>query len=416
MPSYVTVARRGGSARLDHEERSPVDALLRGASVFALSDVEEELVVLTKGFAKERIAPLVRRYEAADEYPAELIDQMKELGMFGLGVDAPFNEYPVSTACMALVTMELSHAWMSMGGAIGGHTVVSKLVSQFGTEEQKAKYLPHMVTGALRATMALTEPSGGSDLAAMRTTARLAAGEYVVEGSKTWITNAAHSGLIALLCKTDPSAEPPHGGMSLLLIEKGPGVEVGPGLGKLGYRGVESCEVTFDNCRVPADAVLGGEPGQGFRQMMRGLEIGRIQVAARAVGVAKAAFEQSLAYAQERTAFGKAIWRHESVGNYLADMGVNLTAARLLMLNAAELFDQDRRADLEAGMAKLFASEAAMAAAMSALRIHAANGYSTDYEIERLFRDAPLLIVGEGTNEIQRNVIIQQLVARGGLA
>jgi isovaleryl-CoA dehydrogenase len=273
-----------------------------------------------------------------------------------------------------------------------------------------------MATGEIRATMALTEPGGGSDLQAMRTTARRDGDFYLINGSKTWITNARRSALTALLCKTDPAAEPPHTGMSILLAEHGPGFTISRDLPKLGYKGVESCELSFDDFRVPADALLGGQEGEGFGQMMRGLEIGRIQVASRAVGVGRAALEDSLKYAQEREAFGQPIWRHQSVGNYLADMATKLTAARQLVLYAARCFDSGGRADMEAGMAKLFASETAMEIALSAVRIHGGYGYSTEFDVERYFRDAPLMIVGEGTNEIQRNVIARQLIKRNSVA
>jgi alkylation response protein AidB-like acyl-CoA dehydrogenase len=263
--------------------------------------------------------------------------------------------------------------------------------------------------------MALTEPSGGSDLQAIRTTAKRAGDQYLVTGSKTWITNAERSDLIALLCKTDAEVTPPHRGISILLVEKVPGLTVGPPLPKLGYKGVESCEVFLDDCTVPVDALLGGEEGQGFAQMMKGLEIGRIQVAARALGVAQAAFEDSLSYAQQRETFGKPIWRHQSVGNLLADMATKITAAKLLIQYAAERLDAGDRCDLEAGMAKLYASEACMEIALDAIRIHGGHGYSTDVDVERYFRDAPLMIVGEGTNEIQRNVIVRQLIHRGGI-
>jgi alkylation response protein AidB-like acyl-CoA dehydrogenase len=314
-----------------------------------------------------------------------------------------------------MVTEELARGWMSLAGAMGGHTVVSKLLLHFGTEEQKQKYLPRMATGELRATMALTEPGGGSDLQALRTAARRTEQGYLINGTKTWITNARRAGLVALLCKTDPAAEPAHRGISILLVEKVPGFTVSKDLPKLGYKGVESCELSFVDCQVPADALLGGVEGQGFRQMMRGLEIGRIQVAARATGVGRAAFDDALRYAQDRESFGQPIWRHESVGNYLADMATKLTAARQLLLHAAERYDSGERADLEAGMAKLFCSETAMEIALNAIRVHGGYGYSTEFDVERYFRDAPLMIVGEGTNEIQRNVIAAQLVSRGGL-
>jgi alkylation response protein AidB-like acyl-CoA dehydrogenase len=295
--------------------------------------------------------------------------------------------------------------------------VVSKLLLDFGTEEQKRAYLPRMATGELRATMALTEPGGGSDLQAMTTTATRSddGSEYVVNGAKTWITNSRRSGLVALLCKTDPTAEPRHRGISILLVEPGPGFAVSKDLPKLGYKGVESCELSFDGYRAPAAALLGGVEGKGFSQMMKGLETGRIQVASRALGVGRAAFEDALTYSQQRESFGVPIWKHQSIGNYLADMATKLTAARQLVLFAAERLEAGERCDLEAGMAKLFASEVAMEIALNAVRIHGGYGYSSEFDVERYFRDAPLMIVGEGTNEIQRNVIAAQLISRGGL-
>jgi alkylation response protein AidB-like acyl-CoA dehydrogenase len=307
---------------------------------------------------------------------------------------------------------------MSLAGAMGGHTVVAKLLTLFGTPEQKRKYLPPMATGELRATMALTEPGGGSDLQSMTTTAlpnRDDPDTLVVNGSKTWISNARRSGLIALLAKTDPNATPRHQGISVLLVEHGPGLTVSRDLPKLGYKGVESCELAFDGFRVPVSAVLGGVTGQGFSQMMKGLETGRIQVAARALGVATAALADALEYAQQRESFGQPIWKHQAVGHYLADMATKLTAARQLTRYAAQRYDSGERCDMEAGMAKLFASEVAMEIALNAVRIHGGYGYSTEYDVERYFRDAPLMIVGEGTNEIQRNVIAAQLVSRGGI-
>jgi alkylation response protein AidB-like acyl-CoA dehydrogenase len=358
---------------------------------------------------------VVRELEHANEYPEKLIERMKAMGIFGLAIGEPYGDAPVSTPCYAEVTAELARGWMSLAGAMGGHTVVAKLLQAFGTDEQKRRYLPRMATGEVRATMALTEPGGGSDLQAMTTTASREGDGYRVNGAKTWITNARRSQLIALLCKTDPSARPRHRGISILLAEHGDGLRVSRDLPKLGYKGVESCELSFSDYFAPAGAVLGGEPGHGFAQMMKGLEIGRIQVAARAVGVAQAAFDDALRYAQQRESFGVPIWKHQAVGSLLADMATKLTAARRLVLYAAERYDAGDRCDLEAGMAKLFASEAAMEIALSAVRIHGGYGYSTEYDVERYFRDAPLMIVGEGTNEIQRNVIAAQLISRGGL-
>jgi alkylation response protein AidB-like acyl-CoA dehydrogenase len=383
--------------------------------VAVLSSEEQAVVATVRDWVDREVRPVVHDLEKANEYPEKLIEQMKELGIFGLAIPEPYGEAPVSMPCYVEVTTELARGWMSLAGAMGGHTVVSKLLLAFGTEEQKQHYLPRMATGEIRATMALTEPGGGSDLQAMTTVARREGDEYVISGAKTWISNARRSQLIALLCKTDPSAEPQHKGISILLVEHGPGLVVSRDLPKLGYKGVESCELAFDGYRTPTSSLLGTDEGRGFAQMMKGLETGRIQVASRALGVAQAAFDDALAYAQERESFGKPIWQHQSVGNYLADMATKLTAARQLVLHAAERSDAGDRCDMEAGMAKLFASEAAMEIALNAVRIHGGYGYSTEYDVERYFRDAPLMIVGEGTNEIQRNVIAAQLVKRGGL-
>jgi alkylation response protein AidB-like acyl-CoA dehydrogenase len=378
-----------------------------------LSDEEAMLVETVRAFIDREVKPAVRDVEHANEYPEAWIEQMKRIGIYGLAISEEYGGTPVSMPCYVEVTQELSRGWMSLGGAMGGHTVVAKLLTLFGTDEQKRKYLPVMATGELRATMALTEPGGGSDLQNMSTTALRDGDELVINGSKTWISNARRSGLIALLCKTDPKATPRHKGISVVLVEHGRGLTISRDLPKLGYKGVESCELTFDDYRVPLSAILGGEPGKGFSQMMKGLETGRIQVASRALGVATAALEDSLAYAQQRESFGQPIWKHQSVGNYLADMATKLTAARQLTRYAAECYESGRRCDMEAGMAKLFASEVAMEIALDAVRIHGGYGYSTEFDVERYFRDAPLMIVGEGTNEIQRNVIASQLVARG---
>ncbi|MEU1147792.1 acyl-CoA dehydrogenase family protein [Streptomyces sp. NPDC005863] len=382
-----------------------------------LSAEERQIVTTVRDFVDRQVRPVVRALEHADTYPEALIARMKELGVFGLAVPEEFGGTPVSTPCYVLVTEELARGWMSLAGAMGGHTVVAKLLVHFGTARQRRRWLPRMATGEVRATMALTEPEGGSDLQALRTVARRAedGDGYVVDGAKTWITNSRRSGLIALLCKTDPDAEPRHRGISVLLVEHGPGLTVSRDLPKLGYKGVESCELSFDGYRAPADALLGGVEGRGFGQMMKGLETGRLQVAARALGVGRAAFEDALRYARERESFGVPIWRHQSIGNYLADMATSLSAARQLTLHAAREADAGRRVDMEAGMAKLFASETAMRITLDAVRVHGGQGYSTEFDVERYFRDAPLMIVGEGTNEIQRNVIVRQLIARGGL-
>ena len=387
-----------------------------------LTDEEVMLVETVRSFIDREVKPSVREVEHANTYPEAWIEAMKQIGIYGLAVPEEYGGAPVSTRCYVLVTQELARGWMSLAGAMGGHTVVAKLIALFGTEEQKQTYLPAMATGELRATMALTEPGGGSDLQNMTTTALPVAGtdELVINGAKTWISNARRSGLIALLCKTDPKAAPKHTGISVVLVEHGPGLTVSRDLPKLGYKGVESCELSFDGYRIPTSAILGGVPGKGFAHMMKGLETGRIQVAARALGVATAALDDALAYAQHRESFGQPIYKHQAIGHYLADMATKLTAARHLTLHAADCYDAAsdnpaERADMEAGMAKLFASETAMEIALNAVRIHGGYGYSTEYDVERYFRDAPLMIVGEGTNEIQRNVIAAQLVARGGI-
>ena len=376
-----------------------------------LGPEEATIVNVVADFVDRDVRPVAHQLEHTNEYPEKLIERMKELGVFGLTVPEPYGDSPVSTACFAMVTEEIARGWMSLAGAFGGHSVVCRIISEFGTTEQKARYLPRLATGELRAAMALTESSGGSDLQAIRTIARPSGDHYIVNGTKMWITNARRAGLVALLCKTNASVDT-HRSMSILLIEPGPGMEVSKDLPKLGYRGIESCEIVFQDFVVPIDAVVGAEEGKGFIQMMRGLEMGRIQVAARSVGVGRAAFEDALEYAAQRRAFGVPIWKHEAIGDQLADMATKLTAARLLVLYAADRYDAGKRSDLEAGMAKLFASEMAMQNALDALRIHGGIGYSTELDVERYFRDAPLMIVGEGTNEVQRNVIVRELIRR----
>ena len=381
----------------------------------ALSPEEQQIVELVARWVDDEVRPVVNELEHSNTYPEKLIEQMKQMGVYGLAIPEPFGDFAVSARCYVRVTEEIARGWMSLAGAFGGHSVVSKLILRFGTEDQQRRYLPRMATGELRATMALTEPDGGSDLQAIRTVARPVSDGYVINGSKTWITNARMSGLVALLCKTDPTAEPAHTGISILLVEKVPGFTVSRDLPKLGYKGVESCELHFDDCHVPADALLGGVEGKGFSQMMTGLETGRIQVAGRAIGVARAAFDDALRYAQERRTFGVPIWQHQSVGNLLADMATQITAGQQLNYHAADCIDAGQRADMEAGMAKLFCSEMAAKVCLDAIRVHGGHGYSTEFDVERYYRDAPLMIVGEGTNEVLRNVIVKQAINRNGL-
>ena len=373
---------------------------------------EREIVTVVRDWVDRSVRPVARDLEHSGTYPGELIEEMKRLGVFGLVVPAEYGGSGVSTPCFALVTEELARGWMSLAGAMGSHSVVARLVTTFGTAAQKDAWLSRMASGQARAAMALTEPAGGSDLQAISTRAVVDGTGYRVDGVKTWITNARTAEVIAVLCKTDQAAVPASRGISILLAAKGPGFTVSRDLPKLGYKGVESCEVVFDGYICPAAALLGGQQGQGFAQMMSGLELGRIQVAARAVGVARAALEDSLRYAQQRETFGQPIWRHQAVGHRLADMATRVDAARLLTMRAAAALDAGRRSDLEAGMAKLFASEACLQVTADAIKVHGGYGFSAEFDIERYYRDAPLMVVGEGTNDIQRNVIIRQLVQR----
>jgi hypothetical protein len=380
-----------------------------------LSDLdpdERDIVSVVHDWVESSVRPVARDLEHANAYPGELIEAMKQLGVYGLAVPEEYGGSAVSTPCFALVTEELARGWMSLAGAMGGHSVVARLITMFGTDGQKKSWLPRLATGQARATMALTEPAGGSDLHAIRTRAAANGQGYRLDGVKTWITNARTAQVVAVLCKTDPEAVPAGRGISIVLAEKGPGFTVSRDLPKLGYKGVESCEIVFDGYECPREALLGAEEGQGFRQMMGGLELGRIQVAARAVGVARAALEDSMRYARQRETFGQPIWKHQAVGHRLADMATHVDAARLMTLRAAAALDAGRRSDLEAGMAKLFASEACLQVTSDAIKVHGGYGFSTEFDVERYYRDAPLMVVGEGTNDIQRNVIIRQLVDR----
>ena len=381
-----------------------------------LNEEEQAVVETVRDFVNRDVKPVARELDHTNTYPEKLIEQMKQLGIFGLAVPEPWGEVKVSTPCYALVTEELSRGWMSLAGAMGGHTVVAKLILDHGTPEQKDTYLPRMATGELRATMALTEPGGGSDLQAMRTSARRDGDHYVVNGSKTWITNARPPGWSRCCARRTPTPSRLTRASASCWPRRAPGSRSRATFPSSATRAsrAASCPSTTSACRRRHCSAI--EEGRGFAQMMRGLEIGRIQVASRALGVGRAALEDALRYAQERESFGVPIWKHQSIGNYLAEMVTKLTAARQLVLHAARRFDSGERADMEAGMAKLFASETAMQIALDAVRIHGGYGYSTEFDVERYFRDAPLMIVGEGTNEIQRNVIARQLVSRGSVA
>lgn len=380
---------------------------------FELTDEQQMFQDVLRSFVSEHIKPVVREYESEGRYPTEIVARMAEMGLFGVTVPAEHGGLGLDVVSMSLVFEEISRGWMGVAGFLGSHSLSCRMIANHGTDEQKRRWLPDLATGRRRTGIALTEPGGGSDLQGIATRAWRDGDDYVVRGTKTWITNARYADPLPVLVKTDPEAEPRHKGMSVMMIEAGlAGLEVTKDIGKLGYKGPESCEVVLDDVRVPADCLLGGEEGRGFVQVMSGLEAGRVNIAARSVGIAQAALDASLAYAQQREAFGRPIAEFQAIQLKLADMATELEAARLLTRWAADRIDKGLRADVEAGMAKYFASEAAIKASLEAMRIHGGYGYSTEFEIERLYRDAPLMAIGEGTNEIQRTVIAKGLLRR----
>jgi alkylation response protein AidB-like acyl-CoA dehydrogenase len=377
------------------------------------SDGQETLILNSVDrFIERDVRPVAHALEAADTYPAAIVEKMKTLGLFGATIAPEFGGLGLPAVTYARIVERVSAAWMSIAGLFNAHLIMAAAVERYGTEEQKKRFLPRFASGELRGGLALTEPDCGTDLQAIRTHARRAGDHYVVNGAKTWITNSVEGQILAVLVKTDPRANPPHKGMSLLLIEKGPGVKVARKLEKLGYRGIDTGELTFQDCRVPAGNLVGAEEGRGLQQVLAGLELGRINVAARGAGLARACLEESLRYAQLRKTFGKPIAEHQAIQIKLADMATRVEAARLLTEHAARAYDAGGRCDLEAGMAKLYASEAALENSLEAMRIHGAYGYSKEFNIERYYRDAPLLAIGEGTNELQRIIIARELVKR----
>ncbi len=390
------------------------------------TDEQKAICEMVHQFADEQILPNAEHYDHEDSFPEPIVAQMRELGLFGVTIPEEYGGMGLDLTTYAMIVEELSRGWISISGIVNTHFIGSYLLMKFGTEEQKQRYLPQMATGELRAAFSLSEPECGSDVQAIKATAKLLeSGDYEINGQKMWVTNGLLSGLVFVLVKTDPSAEPKYKGMTCFIAEKEPGVSentgkyagfnVPPKIKKLGYKGVESTELVFDGYRCPAEQILGGEEaglGQGFVQMMDALEVGRVNVAARGVGIAQRALELALRYSQERKAFGKQIAQHQAIQFKLADMGTQVAAARLLTRRAARMKDAGVRSDIEAGMAKLFASETGRFCAEECLRIHGGYGYSKEYEIERLYRDAPLLLIGEGTSEIQRMVIGRKLLER----
>ena len=378
-------------------------------------DAEQEALILDgiERFLDRDVRPHVAALEHDDIYPEDIVEKMKEMGLFGATISEEYGGLGLPITTYAKVIERLSHAWMSVSGLINSHLIMAAAVERFGTDEQRHDYLPRFATGELRGGLALTEPDCGTDLQAIRTTARREGNDaYVINGAKTWITNSIHGSCLALLVKTDPGAEPRHKGMSLFLAEKGEGFRVSRKLEKLGYRGIDTAELAFEDYRIDADKLIGGVEGKGLQHVLSGLELGRINVAARGVGVAQSCLDESVRYSQERKTFGKPICQHQAIQIKLADMVTRTEAARLLTERAAVAYETGQRCDMEAGIAKLFATEAALENSIEAMRIHGGYGYSKEFPIERMYRDAPLLCIGEGTNEIQRLIIARQLIER----
>ncbi len=378
-----------------------------------VDDDERMILDSVDRFLERDVRPYVRELERTDTYPSEIVEKMQELGLFGAVISPEYGGLGLSVRTYSKIVERISAVWMSVTGVFNSHLIMAAAVERFGTEAQKKKFLPVFASGEMRGGVGLTEPDCGTDLQGIRTTARRDGNAYYrVNGTKTWISNGIHGHCLAVLVKTDPAATPAHKGMSLMLIEKGPGFSVGRKLEKLGYKGIDSAELIFDDCRVPAENLIGGEEGRGLQQILAGLELGRINVAARGVGIAQACLDESVRYAQLRRTFGKPICEHQAIQIMLADMATRVAAARLLTDAAARAYDSGERVDMEAGIAKLFATEAALTNSMEAMRVHGGYGYSPEFNIERYYRDAPLLVIGEGTNELQRIVIARQLVKR----
>ena len=381
------------------------------------TEVRNQIIALVRDFVRREVEPIAQEYDNEDIYPQQLIEPMREMGLFGITIPEEYGGLGLDHTTFATIFEELSRGWMSVSGIIGTHHVLAHIVANFGTDYQKEEFLPRLASGALRGGLALTEPDAGSDVQSGKTTARKDGEEYVINGTKMFITNAEYGNVFAVMTKTDPNSQPRHRGMSCFIVEKpNPGIRVGQHLDKLGYRGLDSSELIFDNCRVGSETLVGGVEGQGFKQVMAGLETGRINVAARAVGVATAAFDAAIKYAQQREAFGKPISQHQAIQIKLAEMATKIQAARLLTYDAAAKKDAGQeRVDLEVGMAKLFASEVCGEVAMEAMRIHGGYGYIKDFNVERYYRDAPLMIIGEGTNEIQQLLIARRLLERNAV-
>ena len=377
-----------------------------------LTQDQKDFQEAIRAFVDKEIIPVARDMEHSGEYPTAIVEHMKEMGLFGMTIPEEFGGLGVDMTTFSIVFEELSRGWMGVAGILGSHSMACFVIAKHGTPEQKAKYLPELATGVRRSGLGLTEPGAGTDLQGISTTATLDGDHYIVRGSKTWITNARHADPLPVLVKTDPKAEPRHKGMSVLLIDAGtPGFTIGKDIPKMGYKGPESCEVILDEVRVPVENLLGGVEGRGMQQVLSALETGRLNIAARSVGIAARAYEEAVKYAKSRMAFGKSISEFQAIQLKIADMATDLQAARLLTYWAASEADQGKRVDLQTAQAKVFASEVAIQNSLRAMQVHGGYGYSTEYEIERLYRDAPLMSIGEGTNDIMRMVIAKQIFA-----
>ncbi len=379
------------------------------------TSTDDELVAAIERWAEKELRPIARKFDHADEYPADVVEQMKELGLFGATISPEYGGLGLGAATYARIVTTIASVWMAPTGIFNSHLIMAACVERFGTDAQKREFLPRFATGELRGGIGLTEPGAGTDLQAIRTTATADGDGYRINGTKTWITNGIHGTCFAVLTKTEPEAVPRHRGMSMFLCEKGAGFTVGRKLRKLGYRAIDSAELVFQDFRLDRSRLIGGAPGHGFHHAVGGLALGRINVAARAAGIAQAALRDALRYAQERETFGKPIAQHQAIQLKLADMATRVEAARLLIAQAAAKYDTGQRCDLEAGMAKLFASEAGVENSLEALRIFGGYSYSVDFDVERYYRDAPLMCIGEGTNEMQRIIIARQLLERNPL-
>jgi alkylation response protein AidB-like acyl-CoA dehydrogenase len=416
----LTPPHRRPPARSAAARQEPIEGdekMARLAQTAGLTDVQREILSTVRSFVDKEIIPHAQELEHSDTYPQDIVDGMKEMGLFGLTIPEEFGGLGESLLTYALVVEQIARGWMSVSGVINTHFIVAYMISQHGTEEQKRHYLPTMATGEIRGAFSMSEPDLGSDVAAIKTRAKRDGDEFVIDGSKMWLTNGGTSNLIALLVKTDEGAERPHQNLTCFLVDKPEGYgEVAPGLtipdkiDKMGYKGVDTTEAVFDGFRISGDQILGGKRGHGFVQMMDGIEVGRVNVSARACGVALRAFELAIDYAQQRQTFGKPIAQHQAISFKLAEMATKVEAAHLMMVNAARLKDSGERFDVEAGMAKLLASEYCAEVTQEAFRIHGGYGYSKEYEIERLMREAPFLLIGEGTSEIQKTIISRGLL------